>query len=62
MTGIKIQFVNSGGGKIVSPWHLFPRSMMPWEQDVWSKLTINKTWHAICRNQHVSKFLDWLVI
>ena len=26
-----------------------------------SNFTINKTWHADCRNTAVSKILDWLV-
>ena len=29
--------------------------------DLRSNITINKTWHANCRNRDVSKILDWLV-
>ena len=44
----------------VMPWG--SRSTAVLTNDLTSNISINKTWHANCRNRDVSKILDWLVL
>jgi len=62
MTETRKQIVHSGGaaGLTVMPCGL--PSMTVLTNDLPSNVTINKTWHANCRELDVSKILDWLVL
>ena len=62
MTKSLIQFTDSSGGDAAVVRELTSVSIAPFSINFRSKITINKTWHASCRDCAVSKFLDWLVL
>ena len=62
MTETRKQLVHSGGDDrmAVMPWG--SPSTVVLTNDLTSNISINKTWHANCKNPDVSKILDWLVL
>ena len=61
MTETYIRLIDSGGGNTESAEQLTLVSIANPVDDLGFKITVSKTWHAICRKPHVSKILDWLV-
>lgn len=62
MTETCIRLIDSGSGNTDSAEQLALVSIARPKFDLGSKISINRTWHANCRNSDVSKILDWLVI
>lgn len=62
MTETCKRLIDSGGGNTEPAKQLTLVSIANPVDDLGSKFTVGKTWHATCRKSDVSKILDWLVI
>jgi hypothetical protein len=62
MTKSRIQLIDSSDGDAADVRKLSSVSIASFTSNFGYKITINKTWHANCRDHAVSKFLDWLVL